>query len=103
MQAAKLPDLLNPWPKIKMIGISKNNLDAELFQYVLRNALYRRESSDRHEYWSLYHPMRRDERSDAGRALPTLDLECEGHWLDCRASPAGDEGARCRLNPRCIR
>lgn len=49
MQTAQLADLLDPRPKVEVIGVPEKDLDAEFFENVLRNALDRSQSAHRHK------------------------------------------------------
>ena len=68
MQAAHAPNRFNSRPQIKMIGIGEKNLDAEFFEYILRDTLDGSESSHWHEDGSLDGSVRSDELASAGGA-----------------------------------
>ena len=45
----KLAHGLDPGPEIEMVGVVEQNLNVELVEHVLRNALDRGDGADRHE------------------------------------------------------
>src|ERR1700720_2681020 len=102
MQAAKFANLLNARAQIKMVGIAQQNLDTELFQNVLRNTLYRRQRSHRHEDRSFDHTVGRGDLAHARRTACCLNLELHRHCCDCieprwgAACPELVEGCRHR-------
>src|SRR5205823_7575392 len=49
MKSAHVADRLMTGPQIKVVGVAKKNLNAKLFQNVLRNALHRAKRAHRHE------------------------------------------------------
>ena len=83
MQSAQLADLLHPRPQVKMVGVPQKNLDAELFQNVLRDAFDRGQGSDRHEDRSFDYAVRRGQAAGASRAGSSFDLKRDGQRWDC--------------------
>ena len=79
MQPAHLPDGFDSRPQIKMIGIAEQNLDAQFFQHILRNALHRSQRSNRHENRRFNLSVRRDQFAGAGRAASGFNLQLESH------------------------
>jgi hypothetical protein len=72
VQPAHLANRLDSGTQIKMIGIAEQNLDAKLFQHILRNALDRTERSHRHEYGRLDFSVRSDEFAQRGQSREWL-------------------------------
>ena len=68
-----------PGPQIKMVGVAEQNLDAEFFQDVLRNALDRCQRADRHEDGSLDLAVRSQQAARAGGAGGGVNFELERH------------------------
>ena len=69
MQPAEMPDDLDAGPDEKMVGISENDLRAELPQFLRRHGLHRGLRPDRHEDRRLNDAMRgRDPASSGGRS-----------------------------------
>jgi hypothetical protein len=62
-----------------MISIAKENLDAEVFQYVLRDAFYSCVRPYRHEDGRLNRAMRGNQPPTAGRASCCSNFETDGH------------------------
>ena len=56
MQSAQFADLLDPGAKVEVIGIAEDNLYAEFFEDVLRDALDRGQRTHRHEDWVSISP-----------------------------------------------
>ncbi len=83
MQSAKLSHLLDPRPKIKVIGVPQKNLDAQFFENVLGNALDRGQCADGHEHRSFDFTVRRDQTTGAGCAEFSFDVKLDGHCEDC--------------------
>src|SRR6185312_2287781 len=50
MQTAELANLIDAGAQVKMIGVAEKDLDVELFQQILRDALHRGGGADRHEH-----------------------------------------------------
>ena len=79
LHAAELSHRLDARPQIKVVGVVQQDLDAQLFQRVLRHALDRCKRANRHEDGRLHLAMRREEASGARCAIACLDLEAKGH------------------------
>ena len=79
LHAAKLSHHLDARPQIKVIGVVQQDLDAQLFQRVLRHALDRGQRAHGHEDGRLHLAMRREEAPGARRAIARLNLKAEGH------------------------
>jgi len=84
LQPAHFSDRFDTGPQIKMIGISEQDLDAQLFQQILRNALDRAERSHRHEDRRFDLSMRSDEFASAGGAAGGFNLELDRHSEDSK-------------------
>src|SRR5579862_1797307 len=87
VQTAHLSDGLDSGPQIKVVGIAEQNLDTQLFEHILRNALDRTKRPDRHEYRRLDFSMRSDELASARRAASRFNLKLNRHrgiLADCR-------------------
>ena len=74
---------LNARTQIQVIGVVQQNLHAEFFESVLRNAFNCANRADRHEDRRLHLAMGREETSRAGKAVGGFNLEAEGHSSDC--------------------
>ena len=84
MQAAHLADQLMAGPEIQMIGIRKQNLNAELFEILLRLSLDRRGCANRHEDRRLDHAMRSGETPEPrARRIGGEYLEMKAHPGEC--------------------
>src|SRR5262249_21366340 len=68
VESTQVAHQLVPGAQIEMVGVAENDLRAQLFQHILRNALHRSSSSNRHKYRSLHLTVRCD---DASRACGT--------------------------------
>src|SRR5271156_3773738 len=79
VQPAHPSNRFDPRPQKKMIGIRKQNLDAKLFQHILRNALNRTERSHRHEHRRLNFSMRSDEPASASSTAGGFNLQTNRH------------------------
>src|ERR1051326_1677270 len=66
VQSAKFADLIDTWAKEKMVGIAQENLDAQVFEKILRNSFYCRQGAHGHEDRSFDLAMRRDQPPRAG-------------------------------------
>ncbi len=79
MQPAHPANRLDARPQKKMVGIREQNLDAQLFEHILRDALNRGQRSNRHEHRSLNLSVRSDELADAGGTAGRFNLKSDGH------------------------
>ena len=79
MQPAHPANRLDPRPQKKMVGIREQNLDAQLLEHILRDALHRSERPDRHEHRRLNLSVRSDELADAGGTAGSFNLKSDGH------------------------
>ena len=75
VQPTQLAHLLHSRPQVKMVGIPQKNLHSQFLQDVLRNALYRRQRSHRHEHGRLHHPMGSSQPPDPRRSAGCFDLK----------------------------
>src|SRR5450755_814932 len=75
MQTAHLANGLDSGTQIKMVGIGQENLDAEFFQYILRNTFDGCQRSNRHEDRRFDLSVRSDEFASAGRAAGGFNLK----------------------------
>ena len=66
-------------PQIQVIGVVQQNLDAQLFQHVLRDGLHRPQRADRHKHRRLHLAMRREEAPRPRLAVGGLDLKAKRH------------------------
>jgi len=79
MQPAHPANRLDPRPQEKMVGIREQNLDAEFFQHILRDALHRSEGPDRHEHRSLDLSVRSNELARTGGTAASFNLQANRH------------------------
>ncbi len=77
MQSAQLAYLCYSRPQVKMVGIAEKNLDSKFLQDVLRNALHRRHSSNRHEHGSFDYAVRCSHPPQTGRSGGGFDFKGE--------------------------
>ena len=77
LHAAELAHHLHARPQIQVIGVVQQDLDAKLFQHVLRHAFDCANGADRHENWRLHLAMRRKEASGARFAVDGPQSESE--------------------------
>src|ERR1700688_74574 len=75
MQSAHLANRLHSRPQIKMIGIAQQDLDAKVFQHILRYALDRTQSPHRHKYRGLDFSMRSYKPAGSGSAAGRVRSE----------------------------
>jgi hypothetical protein len=80
MHPAHPPDGLDAGAEVKMIGIAEQNLDAEVFEYVLGHTFHGRESSDWHEHRGLNLAVRGGQAPRAGWTLDRFNLKLDRHW-----------------------
>ena len=81
-----------PGPKIKMIGIRKQDLDAELFEILLRLSLDRRGCAHGHERRRFDHAVRSGQTAEArARRIGGENFEMKAHPGECirRPLPSG--------------
>src|SRR5271165_6895011 len=78
MQPAELADELVAGAQIQVIGISKNDLRAQLFQEMLGNGLDCSLGANRHEDGGLHRGVREDHAGAAGVPGGCLYLEVQG-------------------------
>ena len=84
VETAHLADQFMAGPEIQVIGIRKQNLDAELFEILLRLTLHRRGCAHRHERRRLDHAMRRGETpKPRARRIGGEYLEMKAHPGEC--------------------
>jgi hypothetical protein len=83
MQSTKLADLLHSRPKIKVIGVAEQNLDAKFFENILRNTFHTAQRADRHEYGRFDLPVRSEQAAGPGWAVRGFDLKLKRHFCDC--------------------
>jgi hypothetical protein len=62
-----------------MVGIGEQNLDAEFFKHILRDALDRSQCANRHEHRRLDLSVRSDELASAGGAAGGFNLQANRH------------------------
>ena len=62
-----------------MVGVAEQNLDAKLFQHILRDALDRGQGSDRHEHRRLNVSMRSDEPAGTSQAAGSVNFKFDEH------------------------
>src|SRR5258708_2270606 len=67
-----------PRPQVKMIGVTQNNLRAQLFQNVLRDGLHRARGGARHEGRRFDHAVGGQDATKARRA--GLGFNSERQW-----------------------
>src|SRR5580704_18371442 len=79
VQSAQLPHSLNSRPQIKVISIAENDLGAEFFQSLLRNAFDRRDRAHRYKHRRLNLAMRRRQPSEPSFAAGFFDVKRYGH------------------------
>lgn len=79
MQSAKFTDLIDSRTEEEMVSIAQQNLDAEVFQEILRNSFYCRQRAYWHEDGSLDLAVRRDQASSAGAFWRVFNLEFQRH------------------------
>ena len=72
-----------PGSQVEMIGIAQQNLDAEFFQQILRNAFDAGKRAHRHEDWGFDFSVGSEQAAFAGRARSGVNLELQGHCVDC--------------------
>ena len=58
-----------------MIGVAQNDLGAAMFEVFGRQRFHRRLGADRHEYRRVDGPVRRGDRSQAGRGMRVRVLD----------------------------
>src|SRR5690348_7029039 len=75
VQRADLADCLVTGPQIQVISVAEKNLDAKLFENVLRHTFYRSERADRHEDRSLDFAVRCSNTTQASRTSSAVDGE----------------------------
>ena len=69
MKSAHVADRLMTWSQIKMVGVAKKNLNAQLFQNVLRNALDGAKRAHRHKDGCFDLAVRSSQLTQSGRAV----------------------------------
>src|SRR5208283_306786 len=79
LHATQLAHHLDAGPEIEMVGIVQQHLDAEFFERVLRDALYRGQSAYGHEDGRLYLAVWREEEPGTRLAFARLNLKAERH------------------------
>ena len=79
MHPAHSANRLDARPQEKMVGIREQNLDAQLFEHILRNALNRSQCPDRHEHRRLNLSVRSNELARAGGTAGSFNLQANRH------------------------
>src|SRR5215471_14921846 len=80
VESTQVAHQLVPGAQIEMVGVAENDLRAQLFQHILRNALHRSSSSHRHEDRRLHLTVRCDDSPCAcGARLSIRDERQCGH------------------------
>src|ERR1700674_5012743 len=92
MQPAHPANRLDARPQKKMVGIREQNLDAQLFKHILRDALHRSQRSHRHKHRRLDLSVRSNELAGAGGTAGGFNLQADGHGgivteLSSKSSP----------------
>ncbi len=79
VQAAHLANGFDSGTQIKMVGIAKQNLDAEFLQDILRNAFDRTKRSYGHEDWRFDFSVGHDEFARTGGVAGGFNLKLDRH------------------------
>ena len=79
MQPAHPANRLNARPQKEVVGIAEQNLDAQIFEHILRDPLHRCQRPNRHKHGSLNFTMRSDELASAGGAAGSFNLQMDRH------------------------
>ncbi len=92
MQPAHPANRLDAGPQKKMVGIREQNLDAQLFKHILRDALHRSQRSHRHKHRRLDLSVRSKELAGAAGTAGGFNLQADGHGgivteLSSKSSP----------------
>ncbi len=83
MQPAQTPDPFVPRPKIEMIGVAEQDLNAKLAERLLRQSLDRALRADRHECRRVDDAMRSRETSQPrARRIGLQDFEAKFHLCE---------------------
>ena len=79
LHAAKLPHHLDAGPQIQMVGVIQQDLDAQLFQHVLRHTFDRAHRSHRHEDRGSHLAVGGEESPGARLAVASFNLKAKSH------------------------
>ena len=83
MQAAHPAHGFDSGPQIQVIGIAQNDVSAQFFERVLGHPFHGAQRSHRHKYGGLDFSVRSEQATGAGSAVGGIDVECDGHFVDC--------------------
>ena len=79
LHAAQLAHHLDAGPQVKMVGVVQQDLDAELFQHVLRDTFDRADRAHRHEDRRPHLAVGGEESPGARFALASFNLKAKRH------------------------